>query len=59
MSLAHTTDSVNSEEVLAAEMDASVQASSTQMSTEIDLSNPISLKKITKAARKNLERKSF
>jgi two-component system response regulator AtoC len=47
---------IGSEEVLAADLVASVQASSTRLNTEIDLSNPISLKEITRAATQDLER---
>lgn len=47
---------IGSEEVLAADLVASVQASSTRLNTEIDLSSPISLKEITKAATQDLER---
>ena len=47
---------IGSEEVLAADLVASVQAGSTRLNAEIDLSSPISLKEITKAATQDLER---
>jgi two-component system response regulator AtoC len=47
---------IGSEKVLAADLIASVKANSTLLNTEIDLSNPISLKEITKAATQDLER---
>jgi two-component system response regulator AtoC len=47
---------IGSEEVLTADLVASVQAGSTRLNTEIDLSSPISLKEITKAATQDLER---
>jgi two-component system response regulator AtoC len=47
---------IGSEEVLAADLVVSAQASSTLLNTEIDLSNPISLKEITRAATQDLER---
>jgi two-component system response regulator AtoC len=47
---------IGSEEVLAAELVASVPASLTRLNTEIDLSSPILLKEITKAATQDLER---
>jgi two-component system, NtrC family, response regulator AtoC len=47
---------IGSEEVLAADLVASVQARSTRLNTEINLACPISLKEITKAATQDLER---
>ena len=47
---------IGSEEVLAADLVTSVQASSTRLNTEIDLSSPVSLKEITRAATQDLER---
>jgi two-component system response regulator AtoC len=47
---------IGSEEVLGADLVASVQVGSTRLNTEIDLSSPISLKKITKEATQDLER---
>jgi two-component system response regulator AtoC len=47
---------IGSEEVLAAELVASVPASLTRLNTEIDLSSPILLKEVTKAATQDLER---
>jgi two-component system response regulator AtoC len=47
---------IGSEEVLEADLVSYVQASSTRLNTEIDLSNSISLKEITKAATQDLER---
>jgi len=47
---------IGSEEVLAAELVASVPASLTRLNTEIDLTSPILLKEVTKAATQDLER---
>jgi two-component system response regulator AtoC len=47
---------IGNEEVLAADLVASVQDNSTRLNTEIDLSSPISLKEITRAATQDLER---
>jgi two-component system response regulator AtoC len=47
---------IGNEEILAADLVASVQVSSTRLNTEIDLSSPISLKEITRAATQDLER---
>jgi len=47
---------IGSEEALAAELVPSVPASPAKLNTEIDLSRPISLKEITRAATHDLER---
>jgi two-component system response regulator AtoC len=47
---------IGNEEVLTAELVASVPVTSTRLDTEIDLSSPISLKEITRAATQDLER---
>jgi two-component system response regulator AtoC len=47
---------IGSEEALAAELAPSVPASPAKLNTEIDLSSPISLKEITRAATQDLER---
>jgi two-component system response regulator AtoC len=47
---------IGNEDVLATDLVASVQVSSTRLNTEIDLSSPISLKEITRAATQDLER---
>jgi len=47
---------IGSEEFLSADLVASFPASLTRLNTEIDLSNPISLKEVTKASTQDLER---
>ncbi len=47
---------IGSEEALAAELVPSVPVAPAKLNTEIDLSNPISLKEITRAATQDLER---
>jgi two-component system response regulator AtoC len=47
---------IGSEEALVADLVSVLPASQAQLSTQIDLSGPVSLKQITKAATQNLER---